>query len=133
MVNLLRKGTPQHDASWQCYLEQREAGAEFVIADHALLEAFSVLTRTPPLYRLSPETAERILKLNFEGATIAPLRAGSALEIIRHTVGRGFGGGRVYDAAIALAIYEAGARLLLTWNVRHFLSIAPPGLEIRQP
>jgi hypothetical protein len=49
------------------------------------------------------------------------------------TVDRGFAGARVFDVAIALAAYEAGARFLLTWNVRHFISIAPVGLEIRQP
>jgi hypothetical protein len=37
------------------------------------------------------------------------------------------------DAAIALAIYEAGARMLLTWNVKHFIAVAPVGLEIRHP
>ena len=133
IVNLLRSRTPQHAATWECYSNQRDSGAEFVIADHALLEAFSVLTRTPPPYRLAPEAAEHLIQLNFRGATIAPLRAGLSWETIRHTVTRGFGGGRIYDAAIALATFEAGARLLFTWNVKHFITIAPAGLEIRQP
>lgn len=58
---------------------------------------------------------------------------GLAWDTIHHTLRRGFAGARVYDAVIALAAYEAGARLLLTWNVRHFISVALVGLEIRQP
>ena len=52
---------------------------------------------------------------------------------IRHTLSCGFWGGRIYDAAIALATFEAGARLLLTWNVKHFHAVAPFGLEVREP
>ena len=61
------------------------------------------------------------------------MRPGLPWETIRHTLDRGCSGGRVYDAVIALATYEAGARLRQTWNVRHFLTVAPVGLEIRQP
>jgi predicted nucleic acid-binding protein len=46
---------------------------------------------------------------------------------------RSLGGGLVYDAIIAAGCIQAGARVLLTWNVRDFLRIAPAGLEIRQP
>ncbi len=45
----------------------------------------------------------------------------------------GLGGGRVYDAAIAQCVAEAGATLLLTWNTKHFLPIAPAGLDVREP
>jgi predicted nucleic acid-binding protein len=133
IIHILRKGSPQHEASWSRYLQQREAGAEFVITDQALLEAFSVLTRIPRPYRLEPEEAELGLKTHFGSATIAPTRTGAGWETIRHTISRGFSGGRIFDAVIALATLEAGARLLLTWNVRHFLRVAPAGLEIRQP
>ena len=70
---------------------------------------------------------------SFGKATIAPLRPGSGWDIIRFTLSHGFWGGRVYDTAIALATFEAGARLLLTWNVKHFHAVAPFGLEVREP
>ena len=133
IVNLIRRGTPEHDASWAWYLPRKETGEEFIITDHALLEAFSVLTRIPPPYQLAPKAAELVLQNNFGTATIAPIHPGFSWQVIPHTISRGFWGGRIYDAAIALATYEAGARLLLTWNVKHFISVAPVGLEIRQP
>jgi len=43
------------------------------------------------------------------------------------------GGGIVYDAAIAEAAFAAGATVLLTWNPKDFLRVAPHGLEVRQP
>lgn len=46
---------------------------------------------------------------------------------------RSLGGGLVYDAIIADSCVQAGAKVLLTWNVRDFLRVTPPGLEIRQP
>lgn len=51
------------------------------------------------------------------------------MDAIRQTLDRHHYGGRVYDAVIALSVYEPGARLLLTWDTRRFPSIAPGGLR----
>jgi predicted nucleic acid-binding protein len=42
-------------------------------------------------------------------------------------------GGILYDAVIAHAAFNAGAGVLLTWNVRDFIRIAPVGLEVMTP
>jgi predicted nucleic acid-binding protein len=133
IINLLRTGTAQHRATWECYQKLREDGATFVVSDHALLESFSVMSRAPAPTGLPPIEAERVLREGCGEMEIAPTRTGIAWDTIRHTLSRGHWGGRIYDAVIALAIYEAGARLLLTWNVRHFYSVAPVGLEVREP
>jgi len=39
----------------------------------------------------------------------------------------------LYDAIIAQCCLDAGAELLITWNVRYFLRVAPPALQIREP
>jgi predicted nucleic acid-binding protein len=46
---------------------------------------------------------------------------------------RSIGGGRIHDALIAACTLAAGANVLLTWNVKDFLAVAPQGLEVRQP
>jgi predicted nucleic acid-binding protein len=115
------------------YKERCDAGDETILVENVLLEAFAVLTRAPKPTRLPPHEAVRSLQESFGGAITVPIRRRLAWDTIHHTLSRGFAGARVYDAAIALAAYEAGARLLLTWNVRHFISIAPVGLEIRHP
>jgi hypothetical protein len=77
---------------------------------------------------------ERILLENFSKNAETPNLAPSMIwSAIRETVLRDLGGGRVYDTTIAVSTFQAGATLLLTWNVKDFLSVAPAGLEIREP
>ena len=82
---------------------------------------------------MPPRDAERVLAETFRQATLAPFHRGLAWNAIRHTLERNKWGGRVYDTAIALAVFDAGARLLLTWDVEDMRSIAPEGLEVRAP
>jgi predicted nucleic acid-binding protein len=133
IIHLLRHGSPQHRATLECYQKLKDDGATFVVCDHALLESFSVMSRSPAPTGLPAGEAERVLREGCGHMEIAPIRPGLGWDTIRHTLSRGYWGGRVYDAVIALAVYEAGARLLLTWNVRHFLTVAPVGLEVREP
>jgi predicted nucleic acid-binding protein len=133
LIEFLFARSPRREATWACYQAHRLEGAEFVIAEHALLETFSVLSRSPRALRMPAAEAERLMLAAFGKATIAPVRNVLAWETIRHTLARGHWGGRVYDAIIALAVFDAGATVLLTWDVADFLFIAPPGLEVRQP
>ena len=133
LIELVSKASRRREHTVKTYHALASDGAEFVVTDHALLEAFSVLSRSPVPLGVEPRVAERLLQENFGAMVLAPLRPGLAWDTIRHTLAHGFWGGRVYDAAIALATFEAGARLFLTWNTRHFRSIAPAGLEVREP
>ena len=133
VIQLISKEADRHSATMAGLARHRDAGDEFILAENVLLEAFAVLSRAPKPTGIHPSEAVRALHDLFGQATTAPIPRGLALEAIRHTFDRGFAGGRVYDAAIALAAYEAGAQLLLTWNVKHFISVAPVGLEVRHP
>jgi len=84
--------------------------------------------------RLSPEDARRLLEESFfEKAEIAGLAGGTAWATIQGLSLREMGGGTIYDAVIAHTAFHAGASVLLTWNTKDFLRVAPPGLEIRRP
>jgi predicted nucleic acid-binding protein len=133
LVELLSRHSGRHPATRSAYEEFRRMGAEFLLADHVLLEAFSVLSRSPRPIGIPPRDAERLLLEHFRDAIIAPLRPGLAWDTISQTLSRGCWGGRVYDTLIAMVVFEAGAEVLLTWNTRHFRSIAPAGLEVREP
>jgi predicted nucleic acid-binding protein len=54
-------------------------------------------------------------------------------DLIAGMSARSIGGGRIYDALIAASTLAAGANVILTWNVKDFLAVAPHGLEVRQP
>lgn len=81
------------------------------IAGHALVEAFSVLTRLPAPYRVQAQLAAELLTANFAGP---PLIMGA--ELLVRFVGNlpewNVLGGAVYDALIAVTAREVGATLL---------------------
>ena len=101
---------------------------------HAILECFAVLTRLPAPYRSMPEAAKLALEESFSRsaliAEMSPPEVWSAIDVVCRL---GLGGGWGYDAAIAHCAARAGATVLLTWNAKHFLPIAPVGLEVREP
>jgi predicted nucleic acid-binding protein len=105
-----------------------------VVAGHALLECFSVLTRLPPPLAASAASVEQVLSGFLSGGVeLADTSAAACRLIISELARRGLGGGRIYDGIIALCSFEAGATVLLTWNLNHFLSVAPSGLRVMEP
>jgi predicted nucleic acid-binding protein len=121
-----------HARTKQDYESRRARRQQVVIPVHALLESYAVLTRGPR--RLTPDVARRILEESFyHTAEIAGLSGPAAWSSIGDLGVRDMAGGVIYDAVIARTAFDAGARLLLTWNTRDFLRVAPAGLEIRQP
>lgn len=134
IVPLLSAGHAQHVPTREAYAARRRRGEHPVTPVHVLLEAFSVLTRSPaPLY-VAPEQARALLVENFfeiaEVPGISPKLCWAAFDELST---RSLGGRLLYDAIIAQCCADAGAKILLTWNVRDFLRVAPPDLEIREP
>jgi predicted nucleic acid-binding protein len=113
------------------------AGQKMVVAAHALLEAYAVLTRLPPPHRLAPGNAHAVLRANFVvSRRIVSLDAADTTALLRTLAREGIGGGQTYDAIIATCARRAKASALLTFNAAHFepfggaaLAIAVPGLR----
>jgi predicted nucleic acid-binding protein len=134
LIALLSDWHAQHTRTLRSYEQWLAKGAQPVIPVHAILECFSVLTRIPAPHRSMPETAKLALERTFaQTAIIAGMGSEAVWGAIDTLSSLGLGGGRVYDAAIARCAAEAGATLLFTWNTKHFLPIAPAGLEVREP
>jgi predicted nucleic acid-binding protein len=88
----------------------------------------------PPPYRLPPDIARQTIEENFaRGALVVGVKAGGVWEKIGNLARLGIAGGQVYDALIAWCAVDAGATVLLTWNVKHFTAIAPPDLKVQEP
>jgi hypothetical protein len=85
------------------------------LAGHALFETFSVLTRLPAPFRLTPRTAVAVLDEAFPERNWLSRDDHSALwpELAR----AGLGGGAVYDALVGWAARAAG-QLLITRDRR---------------
>jgi predicted nucleic acid-binding protein len=134
LVPLISSWHEHHGATLSSLEALKEQNHTLIVATHAVLECFSVLTRLPERIRIPPrEASERLFEniaQNFQMAGIDPDTCWSA---IRHMSYRDLRGGLIYDAIIAHSCASAGATVLLTWDVQDFLRVAPPGLTIQEP
>ena len=115
----------EHHARTIAELERREGvGEELVLAAHSLAEAYAVLTRLPAPNRLRSEDALALLEANWRETPVVQLTAADVWSALRQVQRRGVIGGRTYDLLIAACALKAGARTIITWNVRHFATAA---------
>lgn len=84
-------------------------GRTLALADHALVEAYAVLTRLPGDARVAPNDAAELIAQRF-GAPIL-LTAESRVNLPRNLADLGIAGGAVYDAVISLAAKQADVTL----------------------
>jgi toxin FitB len=133
VIALLSEWHFHHRVTLSCYQHLLEGGWTPVVPIHVILESFSVLTRVPVPYRLPPEAASLAIEQTFATAIVGDLAAETAWTTLAALAQRGLGGGKIYDALIAASAAASGATVLLTWDVKHLVAIAPPSLEVREP
>jgi predicted nucleic acid-binding protein len=98
---------------------------------HCCLEFYAVATRLPEEFRLSPADAGRLLQEELLGRLrVADLPRGAQLRFVGDAVRERVAGGRFYDAHIAEVARRAGARLVVTDNVRHFSALRAHGIRV---
>jgi predicted nucleic acid-binding protein len=95
-----------------------------LMAAPVLLEAYAVLTRLPPPYRLKPGDALAVLEGSWGDAKLVAVPPGETWSLLRTLPERGIAGGGSYDAMIVACARRARADVILTWNVRHFERLA---------
>ena len=101
----------------------KEAG---VISTHSLAEVFSALTSVPVVPRILPSEARAIIATNirrhFQLVAVTPEMYERAVEVC---VGRGLGGGKVYDALLIECARHSKADRIYTFNLQDFRRLAP--------
>lgn len=101
---------------------------------HCCLEFYSVSTRLPPEYRLSPADASQLLEEEVFGRmNVFELPSGERVSFLRSAAQERIAGGRVYDAHIAEVARSAGARVIVTDNRRHFVAALRHGIRVETP
>jgi predicted nucleic acid-binding protein len=101
---------------------------------HCCLEFYSVATRLPPEFRLSPAHAAQLLEEEvFARMAVHDLPARDRVPMLAAVARDGIAGGRVYDAHIAEIARAAGATVVVTDNRRHFLAALRHGLRVETP
>jgi predicted nucleic acid-binding protein len=101
---------------------------------HCCLEFFSVATRLPPEFRLTPADAVTLLDEEvFARMAIHDLPPGDRVAMLRAAARDAIAGGRIYDTHIAEVARAAGATVVVSDNRRHFLSALRHGLRVETP
>jgi predicted nucleic acid-binding protein len=101
---------------------------------HCCLEFFSVATRMPAEYRVSPADAATLLQEEVFGRmAVHDLPAADRLPMLRAAARDHVTGGRIYDAHIAEIARAVGASVVVTDNRRHFLTALRYGIRVELP
>jgi predicted nucleic acid-binding protein len=101
---------------------------------HCCLEFFSVATRLPPEFRISPSDAAVLLREEvFARMAVHDLPAADRMAMLQAAARDGIAGGRIYDAHIAEVARAADAIVIVTDNRRHFLSALRHGMRVETP
>lgn len=108
-------------------LETIASGKESgVISAHSLVETFSALTSVPVMPRILPSEARDIIATNirrhFQLVAVTTDMYERAVEVC---VGRGLGGGKVYDALLLECARHSQAARIYTFNLQDFRRLAP--------
>ena len=111
-----------------------EVEERIILPMPALVEAYSVLTRFPVPFRLSPSDAFRVLKNSLQGVSqIAALSDQEAWPFFADLSGNQVMGRATYDSQIIACAVRGGADRILTLNGRDFERLKPDGLRIINP
>jgi predicted nucleic acid-binding protein len=98
---------------------------------HCCLELFSVATRLPEEYRLTPADARRLLAEEIlERFEVRDLPAERRAPLFAEAESDSLVGGRIYDAEVGAVALAAGATVLVTGNRRHFAPLLRHGLRV---
>jgi predicted nucleic acid-binding protein len=101
---------------------------------HCCLEFFSVATRLPPEFRVTPADAVTLLQEEvFARMTVHDLPAAHRLPMLQVAARDLITGGRIYDTHIAEVARAAEATVVVTDNRRHFVSALRFDMRVETP
>ena len=101
---------------------------------HCCLEFFSVATRLPPEFRVTPADACLLLQDEvFARFAVHDLPPANRLGMLQAAARDRIAGGRIYDTHIAETARAAAATVIVTDNRRHFLSALRYGIRVETP
>jgi predicted nucleic acid-binding protein len=117
---------PNHQAALPWLQRAKSKKHSIVMSAHGLAECYAVLTRLPLSPKISPETAQYLLRENIED--IAEIVALSSLDyraVLKQMIELGLSGGIIYDAITVKAAQKAKVDKILTFNTRDFIRLLP--------
>lgn len=125
---------PNHDAALLALSEYTREPNEAVCSTHCLAECYAVLTALPLVRRITPAEAQQLIADSIAGRlTVRALSEADYLEAIALVAKVGLMSGAVYDALHVVAAIASRSERIITYNVRHFRSLAPEHITVVTP
>ena len=124
---------PHHEAAFAC-LAAACGENQAVTSTHALAETYATLTAMPLPRRIQPTEARAMVNDGLS-AKLSVLELSALLyrRAIDRVAARGLASGAVYDALQLVCAEEASCQRLHTYNLGHFLRLAPQGIRVLAP
>ena len=92
-------------------------------AAHSLAEVYAVLTSVPAPRRVTGEQALLSLGDIRTNLTLVALTAREYVQMVEEVGAAGITGGTIYDAILGYCALKAEAKVIYTWNKKHFLRL----------
>ncbi len=92
---------------------------------HSLAEVYATMTALPVKPMIPPEQAALFIEEIQRRVTLIALDEEEYTETIHKAAEHGFTSGRIYDALLLRCAAKADARVIYTWNLKHYTAIAP--------
>lgn len=123
-----------HERAFRLLDSARSSDSGLILPSPVLIEAYSVMTRLPPPFRISPRDAHTLLRQAFTDRTnIAAVPSARTWEFFDGLAPAGVSGGMTYDAHIVACARSGGALRLATFNLKHFERLDLGELELISP
>src|SRR5207253_8047204 len=119
-----------HDRAWPLLDSVKKGHDLGFTSAHAILEAYSILTRLPRSPRILSQQAAALIEANVATKlTAISLTSKEYTELVLRLGKEGIIGGQVYDALHLACARKSGADRIYSFNARHFQLIAPEALR----
>ena len=120
-----------HEPSFDLFSQQEKSPA--CTAAHCFAEVYAVVTGMPGKDRASPDEALLFLHDVRNRLSLVALDEVEYFKVLEDAAA-GIVGGTIYDATIARCAQKANAKLIYTWNVKHFSRLGESvAARVRQP
>ena len=134
LAGLIELGPQSHAPHQVLHGVAERTIAPAATAWHCCLEFYSVSTRLPAEFRLTPANALLLIEEEILGRlTVHDLPGADRVALLRAAAAEGAAGGRIYDAHIADVARACGASVIVTDNRRHFVAALRHGLRVETP
>jgi predicted nucleic acid-binding protein len=122
-----------HQLALDALRREMRSADEVIVPVPALLEAYSVMTRMPRAFRVTPQDAFDLLQITLrENARLVSLEPEHGWAFLSDLAERALAGGKVYDAFLLACAVESGADRFLTLD-RDFDELSHDGIAIVCP